>query len=155
RLQRLRRRTDQRGFRVVGCIRTNEETVCVDAGKVLEKTPEQSLLDFTKQNGIDEIVIAMDERRSGLPLEQLLACRLHGISVIDLVDFLERETGKLDVELVNPSYMILGPGFRQSPLRSLSARALDVVGSFLLLSLCLPIMAIAVLAILLEDGRPI
>jgi len=153
RLMRLRRRTDQRGFKVVGFIAVAGDEMSVDPAKLL--TQEGSLLDFATALDVDEVVIAMDDRRRNLPLDQLLACRLGGIEVIDLVQFLERETGTVDVSLVSPSYLILGPGFSRTPLRLLSARIFDLCASALLVVLSSPFMVVAAIAILLEDGRPI
>ena len=62
---------------------------------------------------IDEIVVAMDDRRQQFPLKELLDCRLAGIEVIELVTFLERETGKVHLDILNPSWMIFGDGFRR------------------------------------------
>ena len=43
---------------------------------------------------MDEIVVAMDDRREAFPIRELLDCRLAGIDVTDLSTFLERETGE-------------------------------------------------------------
>ena len=69
---------------------------------------------------IDEIVVAMDDRRQQFPLKELLDCRLAGIEVIELATFLERETGKVYLDMLIPSWMIFGAGFRRDVMRRYS-----------------------------------
>jgi sugar transferase (PEP-CTERM system associated) len=152
-LSRLRRRADQRGFIVLGFVSVDGDDIKVDASKLIK--PEGKLLDLARQLEVDEIVVAMDDTRRSFPTEELMACRLSGIPVVDLVEFLERETGRVDVGLLKPSYIIFAPGFSRSALRQFNTRALDVIGSVVLLLFTWPIMLLAALAIMLEDGRPI
>ena len=49
-----------------------------------------------------------------LPVRELLDAKLRGVAVIDLLEFLERETGKIRIDLVNPGWLIFQPGFRKS-----------------------------------------
>lgn len=152
-LTRLRRRADQRGFFVVGFIAVEGDDVQVERAKLVE--PPGKLLDFARGNDVDEIVVAMDDRRRSFPIEDLLACRLNGIVVLDLIDFLERETGKVDVRLLSPSYIIFAQGFARSALRRFNVRALDIIGSLGLLLITWPIVLIVAVAIYLEDQGPV
>jgi sugar transferase (PEP-CTERM system associated) len=152
-LQKLRRRSDQRGFKLVGFVAVEGDDVWVPEDRLIRS--DDGLIEVAQRLDIDEIVVAMDDRRRAFPLEQLLVCRLNGIEVIDVIEFLERETGKVNVTLLNPSYMIFAPGFSRNTLRLLTARALDVIGSVVLLALTWPLMLITAVAIFLEDGRPI
>src|SRR5690606_25724570 len=115
--------------------------------------PER-LLEFVKKHRIDEIVVAMDDRRSGFPVKDLLECRLSGVAVVDLLTFLERETGKVKVDLLNPAWLIFSEGFSVKQGHKLS-RLFDLVVSVVLAVLALPLLVIVALAIFLEDGRPI
>ena len=101
---------------------------------------------------IDEIVVAMDDRRQQFPLKELLDCRLAGIEVVELASFLERETGKVYLDILIPSWMIFGSGFRRDVFRRYSERAFDLVASFALLLLALPVMLLTALAIKFEEG---
>src|SRR5262245_42885074 len=89
-LMQLRRRADQRGFAIVGYMPAPGEQILVDPDKVL-KSDVEHLLRIAKDLGVQEIVIAMDDRRREFPLRELLACRLSGVEVVDLITFLERE----------------------------------------------------------------
>src|SRR5690606_21979918 len=85
----------------------------------------------------------------------LLECRFSGIAVIDLLSFLERETGKVKVDLLNPSWLIYSEGFSGRRMQQIVSRTLDLVVGLTLGALSLPIMAAVALAILLEDGAPV
>ena len=112
----------------------------------------KSIGDLALEMGAEEIVVAMDDRRGNLPIRELLDARLKGIDVIDLLQFLERETGKIRIDLVSPGWLIFSPGFRRSRFRQFAKRVLDVLVSSLLLLLGAPAMLLAALAIKIEDG---
>ena len=146
----LRRRADRRGFAVVGYIRADEEEPAVPAQSLLDAgTRLQSLCERLK---VDEVVVAMDDRRRAFPLLELLECRLAGIDVTELLTFLERETGRVRIDVLNPSWMIFGDGFRRGPIRLFSSRLLDLVASLGVMLISLPVMAVTAIAIKLEDG---
>ena len=149
-IARLRRRTDQRGFRIIGYISSHGDAAGVACDKPLMQTG--SLLQLCRSLAVDEIVVAMDDRRGGLPVKDLLNCRMSNIRVIELESFLERETGKVRLDVLNASWMIFGSGFCCTGVRKITARSFDVIASLLLLMLAWPIMLITALAIKLEDG---
>jgi exopolysaccharide biosynthesis polyprenyl glycosylphosphotransferase len=124
-IARLRRRAVQRGFRIVG---------------------------FCRRLGVDEIVVAMDDRRRGFSVKDLLGCRLSNIGVVELESFLERETGRVRLDVLSASWMIFGSGFSCTLLRKFNARSFDIAASVLLLLLTWPIMLLTAIAIKMEDG---
>ena len=140
----LRRRTDTRGFRLLGYVQPQDEPVAVPADKLISSA--NGLLDLVQKGEVDEIVVAMDDRRRNFPLGELLDCRLAGIEVTELVSFLERETGKVYLEVLNPSWLIFGAGFRRDWLRRLSERSFDVIASLIVLGISSPIMLFTALA---------
>jgi sugar transferase (PEP-CTERM system associated) len=108
--------------------------------------------------GVDEVVIAVRERRGGvLPLKQLLSCRVSGVRVTDFAGFFERVRGEVPVDSLKHrmSWLIFSDGFRQRGARNAVKRAFDIVTALCLLALGAPIMALAALAIALESGAPI
>jgi sugar transferase (PEP-CTERM system associated) len=149
-MSQLRRRADRRGFEIVGFLQPGGENVCVPAERVLGS--EAELLELCDRYEVHEIVMAMEDRRRGFPLQELLECRIAGIDVTELLTFLERETGRVRIDVLNPSWMIFGEGFRRDPLRLLSARLLDLLASLLTVVVSLPVMVVTALAIKLEDG---
>lgn len=146
----LRRRSDRRGFTVAGYVQAQEERVAIPSSQVLHINPD--LRHLCEQRDIDEIVVAMEDRRRGFPIAEFLECRFAGIDVTELLTFLERETGRVAIDVLNPSWLIYGEGFRRNPLRRLTARVVDLSGSALILLLTVPIMLGTVAAIKLEDG---
>lgn len=146
----LRRRADQRGFKVIGFIASQNDERVVPSDRLV--SDELSLSAIADSHQIDEIVVAMDDRRQQFPLKELLACRLAGIDVIELATFLERETGKVYLDILIPSWIIFGEGFRRDFIRRYSERAFDVGASFVMLLLSVPVMALTALAIKLEEG---
>jgi sugar transferase (PEP-CTERM system associated) len=150
RILQLRRRVDQRGFKVVGFVPARNEERVVPQERLL--TPTDSLSALALEHSVDEIVMAMDDRRQQFPLKELLDCRLDGLEISELATFLERETGKVYLDVLIPSWMIFSQGFRRDFARRYSERTFDILASLVLLIATLPLMALTVLAIKLEEG---
>jgi sugar transferase (PEP-CTERM system associated) len=146
----LRRRADQRGFQVHGFVARGAESQLVPADKIV--TVDGPLLAYCARFEIDEIVVAMDDRRKDFPVSDFLECKLKGMEVTDIVDFLERETGRLRLDVLNPSWIIFAEGFRTDPWRQLLEQMFDVVASVGLLAITWPVMLLTAIAIMIEDG---
>lgn len=125
----------------------------VDQSKILTDTGPLS--DIVTKYRVDEIVLAVRDRRGALPVDELLECKLKGVRIIELSTFFERERGRVQLESLNPSWMILSEGFRFGLYRDAVKRVFDVGASAVLLLLTLPIMGLTALLILLESGGPI
>jgi sugar transferase (PEP-CTERM system associated) len=147
----LRRRSDRRGFTLVGFVQPDGESITVARERVVSAA-EGRLCDLCRELDVDEVVVAMEDRRRSFPILELLECRLAGIDVSELLTFLERETGRVRIDVLNPSWMIFGEGFRRDPLRRFSSRTLDLAASSLILLVTWPLMLVTVLAIKLEEG---
>ena len=146
----LRRRSDRRGFEIVGFVQPDGESIAVPPERILDAPA--GILELCSRLDVHEIVVAMEDRRRGFPILGLLECRLAGMEVTELLTFLERETGRVRIDVLNPSWMIFGDGFRRDPLRLFSSRALDLIASVILVILSLPVMLLTMAAIKLEDG---
>lgn len=146
----LRRSSDLRGFVLVGFVRPPGEELAVPLERLTH--PDGKLLDLCVRREVDEIIVAMDERRDALPIRELLDCRLAGIDVTELVTFLERETGRVRLDVLNPSWLIFGEGFKRGSIRLQSARVFDLLAASALFILTCPLMLATALAIMLEDG---
>ena len=141
---------------VVGYIATRPGTHYVPSSLVLHTTPADSLLSVAERHAVDQIVVGVRDRRSGgLPLQELLECRMKGIQVVELPTFFEREYRQVMLESLNPSWMVLGDGFRQGFFRDVAKRLFDLAVSSVLLALCLPLVLLAVICVYLETGRPV
>ena len=109
-----------------------------------------------RQLRINEIIVAVRQQRGGvLPLRSLLDCRLDGVRVTDLSRFFERVHGQVPIESLKASWLIYGSGYRQNWRRTFMKRVFDVVVAAILLVVTFPIMLLAAILIMLEDGEPI
>lgn len=121
---------------------------------IIERASDE-LFDIARDQRVQRVVVALQDRRQALPVEQLLKCRLNGIQIEERELLYERVTGKIAVEALRPSYLIFNEGFRKSPLRVATKRALDVVASFFGLLLSLPIILLTAIAIKLDSRGPV
>ena len=150
-IDRLRRKADKRGFRLVGFVAPKTcQPIHVDAEKIIEV--EQGFCPFALKNRVDEIVIALDDRRQKLPLEELLDCRMSGVEVIDAIDFFEREQALIHLGLLQPGWLIHAHGFKLNVWRALLKRSFDITASSLLLLFSSPFSLLTALAIWIESG---
>jgi sugar transferase (PEP-CTERM system associated) len=112
---------------------------------------DEPLIQYVEEKGVDEIVLAVDDRRDGLPANDLLECKMSGVDILDLLSFLERRTGKIRLDILYPSWLYLSSGFRESTFRRVGKRVFDLTVVLLLLPVMLPLGMLAALAIFLES----
>ena len=155
---RMRRRSDRRAFVLLGFIQMEpEEDQVSQYGAKLIPYPDQSLLDFCNKKQIDEIVVASDDRRSAtakiaLPYEELMECRLSGTGVCEVQNFIEREAGKLDIDLLQRSWIVFSDGFTPSIFSTFVKRSFDILASLILCVLLSPII-VTVAFLLMLSGK--
>lgn len=132
----------------------NEQEALVSAWGLLSMT--NSLTDIVKDQQVDEIVVALSERRGGsMPLRELLDCKLQGVKVVDIATHFERTLGQIRLESLSAGWLIFGDGFGTGWFRAFIKRVFDIVCATILIVLALPVMLITALLIVLEDGFPI
>ncbi|MEA3639843.1 MAG: TIGR03013 family XrtA/PEP-CTERM system glycosyltransferase [Lamprobacter sp.] len=145
-----------RPYKVVSFVAIEDmEAIDVPESKVIQLEPNQSLLMLARSLHIEEIVVAIRNRRGVLPIRQLLECKLQGITVTDISTFFEREHQRLELGSMNTSWLVFGSGFRQSWFGNLVKRTFDLLLSLTLLLLTWPIMLITAIAIRLDSPGPI
>ena len=143
-----------RHFIPVAYLRCGIDPAMVRAEIDVDKADPGAIARCAHELKAKEIVVATDDRR-GLPVSQLLRCRVAGIDVIDYLDFVERETETVDLSALQPSWLIFSDGFRGSVLAKTCKRSLDIASSLALLLFTLPLMALAALLIMLESPGPV
>lgn len=115
---------------------------------------DQSIASATQEYGAVEIVLALQERR-GVPIDDLLECRMSGVLVTDFLSFWERESRKLLIDDLQASWLVFSDGYRLSSfLNDLLKRMGDIAVSSLLLVLASPFLLAAAIAIPLESRGP-
>jgi sugar transferase (PEP-CTERM system associated) len=113
----------------------------------IDSLPEHAML-----LNASEVVLALEERRNALPLDDLIRVRTTGVHVNEISSFLERETGRVDLDSVNPSWLIFSDGFSSGRrISSFAKRIFDIVTSLTLLILTAPLVLLTAIIIRLES----
>ncbi|MGD8630431.1 MAG: TIGR03013 family PEP-CTERM/XrtA system glycosyltransferase [Gammaproteobacteria bacterium] len=139
-----------KGLDIVGYMHVSKDHDVIEDRFVIHS--DGHLRDIVREHQIEEIVLAVDDRRKALPVHEILDCKMDGVTVIDMLTFFERETGKIKLGLVNPSWLFLSDGFRISTFSLVLKRGLDILASLLMLPFFLPVMLLVAIAIRLESG---
>jgi sugar transferase (PEP-CTERM system associated) len=154
--RRMRRDVDRMSFQLLGFIPIpgDNREEGVQNEKIIHVKVDDYFKKFVIENEIEEIVIACDQRRGTLPIEVLFDCKLRGIEITDLLDFMERETGQIVVNLMYPSWVIYSNGFHsQNHLRDTLDYSLNACLAFTVLFFAWPFMLLTAMIIYLDDGR--
>ncbi len=101
------------------------------------------------------IVAAAEDGRGSLPTEELVRCRLAGLTCLTPAMLYERALRRIPVDGLRPSELAFAEGFELSPARDLGKRCLDVAASLLGLVLAAPVLALAALAVKLDSRGPL
>ena len=140
------------GFLVVGFVPLGDSVNLVDENRQIVK--DQSLFKIANRMAVDEIVIAVDDRRKKLPIEELLECKVNGVQVLDQLTFFEKELSIINIDLLYPSWMLFSSGFRQKLVSTYFKRAFDITVSLVILLIASPFMLLVAIASLIESrGR--
>jgi sugar transferase (PEP-CTERM system associated) len=113
------------------------------------------LQEIVRTEKVDRLILSLRERRGSTPLRELLQLKFAGVGVEDVHNCFERLSGRIALEHLSPSWLILSDGFKKSPWLRASKRVIDVLASSALLILSAPILPLVALAIYLESGTPI
>lgn len=146
----LRRTSDLIGFNVVGYVLTEGDKKAIDDDKLIAL--EEPLPEFVVREHVDIIVVAVDERRKQLPMQELILCRVKGVTVVDLLTFLENETGKIKLDIMYPSWLAFSQGFEGGPVRKVIKRGFDLLISSVLFLAVSPLMLLTAFAVWVESG---
>lgn len=155
RAQRLRELGDkpETGFAIVAYIAMSDNNRVVE-----EAIPRSAIHDlgrFVENLGVSEVVLALQERRNSLPLKDLLRIKTKGVHVNDFSSFIERETGRVDLDTINPSWLIFSDGFSSGRMFSSAVkRIFDITASVILLALTFPIIALFALLVKIDSKGP-
>ncbi|NRA72395.1 MAG: TIGR03013 family PEP-CTERM/XrtA system glycosyltransferase [Gammaproteobacteria bacterium] len=149
---RTRREADRRQFDIHAYIKSpGDEPDMIKRDKVVELT--ESLSDYILNHHIEQVVVAYDERRNNLPVGELTKCKLKGVKVVDILTFIENETGQIAIDLLYPDWIIYSEKFGGSDkFKSVCHWAFNSVIAVAVATFGIPIMIIAIIAIKIEDG---
>jgi sugar transferase (PEP-CTERM system associated) len=141
------------GFAVAGYVAMNDGGRTVT--DAVNRADIPSLPEHVVRLGVSEVVLALEERRNALPLADLLRVKTTGVDVSEISSFLERETGRVDLDSLNPSWLIFSDGFSAGRrLSSGGKRLFDILVSALILLVFGPLILLTALAVKLESRGP-
>ncbi|MGD2081600.1 MAG: TIGR03013 family PEP-CTERM/XrtA system glycosyltransferase [Chromatiales bacterium] len=125
--------TPEARFRVVSFVSLGGDSSAVPEDRHVRLDEGGRLLDLAVASDVDEVVVAVDERRGRLPLDELLDCKMNGFPVIDLLTFFEKEACRVNTDLLNPSWIFHSNGFFVGAFAEQWKRALDLLAAVVLL----------------------
>lgn len=148
----MRRKSDRVGLNFVGFISVKgDSTGKLHREKILHIS--EPLESFVKNQCIDELIIAIDERRNNLPFEELLRLKQAGIQITDIIEFVERETGQVAVNYLNPSWFLFQNHRSKNQWRTNAYWIFNGLIAISIALLTFPIMVLTAICIKLESGR--
>jgi sugar transferase (PEP-CTERM system associated) len=124
-------------------------------GELTRESVASDLLKRAKENGVHRVIVAMPDRRGTLPVEELLTLRLAGVKVEEATSWLEKITGRIEVEQLNPSWLIFAEGFRFSGFFRMVRRILNFVVALVGCILAAPLVPFIALLIKWDSPGPV
>jgi sugar transferase (PEP-CTERM system associated) len=140
-------------YQLSGYIQCSNELPQVPQSSILENAG--GLYETVKREKADKIVVSLTERRGVFPFQEVMACKLAGVEVVDAPSFYEHVTGKLFLEGINPSWIIFSDGFKVSRTRKVLKRGMDILCAIIGIFLTIPFLPLLALIIKLDSAGPI
>jgi sugar transferase (PEP-CTERM system associated) len=154
--------TGERAQRVVLGLRQNPEIGVEIAswtgkmeGAVTRDSVAAHLMEVVHKQKVHRVIVAMPDRRGTIPMTELLELRMQGVQIEEATSWLEKISGKIEVEELSPSWLVFGQGFRRSTAFILVRRVVSVIISLIGLILALPLIPLITLAIRLDSKGPV
>jgi sugar transferase (PEP-CTERM system associated) len=154
--------TGERAQRVVLGLKQNPELGVEIAswtgkmeGAVTREAVAAHLMEVVHKQKVHRVIVATPDRRGTIPMRELLDLRMQGVKIEEATTWLEKISGKIEVENLYPSWLVFGEGFRRSTVFVAVRRAISVVISLIGLVLSLPLLPFIVLAIRLDSKGPV
>jgi sugar transferase (PEP-CTERM system associated) len=143
------------GFKVIGFITDNPERIGEKLVNPSVIGDQSQIFDIATKEKVNRIIVALEERRGKFPEDQLLSCKMRGITVEDGIEFYEHLTGRLQVESLRPSALIFSDGFKKSKLTMWMKRVVGFGLSFIGLALLSPLILMISILIKIDSRGPI
>ena len=124
-------------------------------GELTRESVGSHLVSLVQERGVHRVIVAMPDRRGTLPVEELLDLRLKGVKVEEATSWLEKITGRIEVDQLYPSWLIFAEGFRFSTFNRMTRRGLNFAAALIGLILALPVLPLVALAVKLSSPGPV
>ena len=153
----------ERAHRLVEGLKSHPELGIDVAGWTGELADEMTrenmaahLQEIAREKVINRVIVAMQDRREAMPMKELLHLRLHStVHIEDATSWLEKISGKIEVEHVYPSWIIFEAGFRFTDSFLWVRRFLYLAAALICLLLTAPLIPFIALAIRLDSAGPV
>jgi sugar transferase (PEP-CTERM system associated) len=150
--------TGERAQRLVQGLRQNPESGVEIAswtgkleGAVTLESVAAHLMEVVKKQKVHRVIVAASDRRGTIPMPELLELRMQGVKIEEATSWLEKISGKIEVENLYPSWLVFSDGFHRSTAFILVRRMLSVIISLIGLLLTLPLLPLVALAVRLDS----
>ncbi len=145
-------RTPNTTYSVVGFVPLDQRENQVPEDAWLR--PAASLHELAVSEDALEIVVALDDRRQTLPVDDILDCKMAGIRILDLLSFFEKEALRIEINHLHPSWIFFSEGFNLHGFHQDIKRLSDLLVAGIMLLVASPLMVAVAVAILVESrGR--
>ncbi len=135
---RLKRKSDWQGLKLVGFLHLKGDKDEVDDENLVIRS-DDPLDKLVERYGIDQLIIAVDDTRKNYPVHDIIKLKLGGLRIIDITEFFERQTGRMEIDTLSPNQVIFFDGFHSDYLREAVKRIFDILVSLIFLVISLPI----------------
>ena len=154
--------TGERAQRLVQGLRQNPELGVEVAswtgkleGAVTRESVAAHLTEVVTKGKVHRVVVAMPDRRGTTPMRELLELKMRGVKIEESASWLEKISGKIEIENLYPSWLVFGHGFRRSSVFQVTRRLISVVVSLIGLILTMPLIPLIMLVIKLDSEGPV
>ena len=137
-------------YAIHGFVDTGDEDIKVPDMYIVR--PGERLVAYCLEHDIDEIVLAISDRRKKVPVDDLLDCKLTNIRITEYVAFWEKEKGLLRTDMLNPSWLIFCDGCQQGDFERMLCRGFDVFISLVILIVMFPVLVLTAIIIFIENN---
>ncbi|PIE22029.1 MAG: capsular biosynthesis protein CpsE [Planctomycetota bacterium] len=156
--QSLCRELDDRGetgFEIVALVGGNKDEGERPEGLPPHYPETEGLAKFAHKERVSRVIVALEDRRGTLPVQELLACKLAGIRIEERELLYEKVHGKISLDSLRPSYLIFSSGFKKTRIVLSLKRLMDIAFAIIGLTLSMPVTIVTAIAIKLDSRGPV
>jgi len=125
-------------------------------GAVTRDSMAAHMMSVAREKLVDLVIVALRDRRNTMPVQALLDLRLQGgIRIEDATSWLEKISGKIEVEELHPSWIIFAEGFRLRDKLRVLRRSLDYFAGLVGLLLACPLIPFIMVLVRLDSRGPV
>lgn len=139
------------GYRVLGFLTDSPDEVGHSLVNPSVLGTLDELPETVRRSQATLIVVAQQDRRQGMPVDELLRCRIEGVKVLEEADLFEKMTGKILLKDLRPSWLIFSAGFNKPRLLRNSKRVAEAGLAALAILVASPVLALVALLVRLDS----